>query len=103
MKKKKVEFIKKPEFPMSIETFRDVSGYSLQQWKQDTPSSFNGIVSVRKYRITVEEIDEPTEVIADRIRMLWRQCNNHYHWRPLEATAARYGVTLDDKQRGVEK
>jgi hypothetical protein len=103
MKTKKREFINTPSFPMSIETFRNVSGYTLKSWEETNPTCFNGMVSVKKFRITVEEVDEPNEVIADRIKMLWRKCNNYHHWEPLRAVANKHGVTLDDSERGVEK
>ena len=81
----------------SIETFLDPSGYWLSRIKQGEPSSFNGNVEVRKYRVTVELIDEPDEVICGRIQKLWDECKNHHHWLPLQAAAKKYGLEL--KQR----
>ena len=65
------------------------------------PSLIN-YVSIRKYRVTIELIDETDEVIHERIRLLWRRCDNYKHWYPLRAEAARYGLVLDDAERGVE-
>ena len=88
-----------PAYPMSIETFREPGLYSLTQLKQDEPSAFNGVVSVKRYRVTVEEIPESDEVIVARIRKLWAECKNHHHWDPLQRAADRYGVKLDHKER----
>lgn len=78
----------------SIETFRDPRGYWLRQIEQKEPSSFNGDVQVRKYRVTVELIDEPDDVIRARIQTLWDECENHHHWQPLKAMAKKYGLEL---------
>lgn len=78
----------------SIETFRDPRGYWLRQLKQEEPSSVNGDVEVRKYRVTVELIDEPDDVIRERIQKLWDECKNYHHWQPLEAMAKKYGLEL---------
>lgn len=78
----------------SIETFRDPRGYWLRLLEQKEPSSFNGDVQVRKYRVTVELIDEPDEVIRERIQKLWDECENHHHWQPLKNEAKKYGLEL---------
>lgn len=62
--------------------------------KQLEPSSFNGDVRFRKYRITVEEIEEPNEVLAGRLQKLWDECDNYHHWTPLKEAAASIGYTL---------
>lgn len=78
----------------SIETFRDVRGYSLHSLMAHEPSCFNGYVCIRKYRVTVEEIDEPNEVLAARLQGLWDRADNHHHMRPLKAVAAQLGYEL---------
>ena len=78
----------------SIETFRNPNAYWLRQLKQDEPSAFNGNVEVRKYRVTVELIDEPDDVIRARIQKLWDECDNHHHWQPLKNAAKKYGLEL---------
>lgn len=96
MAKKK---IKKPEsiepaYPKVLETFRDIGDYYLSQMKQEEPSSFNGNVQVRRYRVTVELIDEPNEIIAERIERLWINCDNHHHWQPLKNAATKIGYEI---------
>lgn len=79
----------------SIETFHDPRGYRLSQMKRDEPSCFNGVVSVRKYRVTVELVDEPDEAIRERIQKLWDECDNSHHWDPLRYAAKEYGLELE--------
>jgi len=80
--------------PIVMETFSEPHQYAIKNMKQDCPSCFNGIVEVRKYRITVELIDEPNEVIAARIQALWDNCDNHHHWDPLRFAAKEIGYEL---------
>ena len=86
-------------YPMVVETFREPS--SLLRERQDEPSSFNGWVRVTRYRITVERIEEPVEVIHERLRKLWRECDNHHEWQPIEAAAKAHGLVLDRGERGT--
>lgn len=96
MAKKKVATPVKNEYPKVVETFRRISEWSLSGMRQDGPSCFNGIVQVRRYRITVEEIYEPNEVIVARLQKLWDESDNHHHYRALQTVAAQYGVNLSD-------
>jgi len=61
---------------------------------QKRPSCFNGMVRVRRYRITIEEIDEPVEVIAARIQDLWERSNNSNHISALRDAAKKIGYEL---------
>jgi hypothetical protein len=83
-----------PAYPKVIESFRSVGDYELNNMRHSEPSCFNGIVSVRRYRITVEEIEEPKQVIAERLEKLWVESDNHHHWQPLQNAAARIGYTF---------
>jgi hypothetical protein len=74
-----------------IETFRDPRGYSLLQLVQKSPSCFNGIVSVYRWRVTVELIEEPVEVITERLEKLFRKADNSYHFEPLRKEARNLG------------
>lgn len=85
---------KLPEPTSTIETFRDIRGWTLDSLVANKPSCYNGYVSVVKYRVTVEVVEEPVEVIHARLEKLWRECNNHHHWGPLEAEAIKYGYTF---------
>lgn len=87
------------EYPMVIETFRPPA-YGVNQVRQDEPSCFNSMIQVRRYRVTAELIDEPDEVICERLLMLWYQCDNHHHFAPLQAVAKSYGLALDPNEFG---
>lgn len=77
-----------------FETFREIGDYQINSLKQDAPSCFNGVVSVKRYRVIIEEIDEPDDAIRERIQKLWDECNNLHHHGPLQAIAKRYGLEL---------
>ena len=77
-----------------FETFRDVDNYAQLQLLQEAPSCFNGIVRVKKYKITIEEIKEPDGVIIDRLIKLRSNSTNSHDWMPLREAAAEYGVKL---------
>ena len=96
-KRTKREIYKGPEFPVVVETFRDYGHYELSNiaesaWRE--PSCYNGRVCVRRFRVTVEVIDEPAEVIGSRLQKLWDECDNHHHVEPLIYAAEKYGVEL---------
>ena len=78
-----------------FETFSDpTSSYIISNIKQDEPSCFNGIIRVKKYRVTIEEIKEPKEFIQKRIQTLWDNCSNHHHRIPLREAAKEVGLEL---------
>ena len=83
-----------PRYPVTIETYADIAGYALNAMAKFVPSCFNGVVSVKRYRITVEEIDEPQEVIAERLQKLWDESDNHHHYGPLKIYAQAAGIEL---------
>ena len=82
-----------PPYPKVIETYS--VPYNLEQScsNHNAPSAFNGYVLVERYRITVEKVEEPIEVVRDRLRKLWRESErNFHHWTPMRATAERLGM-----------
>lgn len=78
----------------TIETFRNPDGYWLTQIKQDEVSSFNGRIEIEKYRVTVEKIEEPIEVLQQRIQYLWDVCDNHHHVKPIRERAKKLNYEL---------
>jgi hypothetical protein len=81
----------------TFETFRRMDAWTLSQHlRQDQTSCFNGNVEVRKYRVTIEEIEEPVEVLRERLQDLWdhMQYNMHSH-APMQAVAADLGFELE--------
>ena len=101
MAKRKKEMVK-DEYPKVIETFRPIGDWELTGMKSSGPSAFNGMVQFRKYRITVEEINEPIEILQERLENLWLECDNHHQWMPLENAARSIGYTFKG-ERGSNK
>lgn len=85
---------KEKEYPKTLETFRPIGFFELSNLKCDEPTSFNGWVQIKKYRITVEEIEEPTEVLVERVQHLWDICDNYHQWVPLRECANSLGYEL---------
>lgn len=87
---KKKKKIKQNIYPKTIETFRQIGDYELNgySFQNDKPSCHNGNVSIKRYRVTVEIIEEPIEVYHERLEKLWLECDNHHHWAPLQQAAA---------------
>jgi len=94
---------KAKEFPIVFETFRELGSFDVGRLSDDKPSCFNGKVAVRKYRVTIEEIEEPKEVLANRLLKLWHEEDNHHHWQPLKWTASKIGVELNEKEFGKDR
>lgn len=87
---------KAPRFPRVVESFTDPGHFYVSH----EPSSVN-TVSIRRYRITVEEIPEPVEVLHARLLHLWRKCDNHHEKRNLLAEAASLGYELLHAEFGM--
>ena len=84
----------------TFETYKKIEGYAARQLIRDEPSCFNGDVCVRKYKVSVDLVDEPLDVIQSRIQKMWDECDNSHHWGQLRAEAHNYGLTLSfDTQR----
>ena len=79
---------------IQFETFREMGNYEVSTLKQDAPSSFNGIVRVKKYLVTVEEIAEPKEVIAERLQKLWEEGDNMHHYGQIQSMADKLCIKL---------
>lgn len=76
--------------PEIIETFSRPFNIHVQK----EPSSFNGEVRFRKTRITIEQIDEPKQVLEARLQKLLDECDNYHHWEPLKKAAKSIGYTM---------
>lgn len=82
----------------TLETFRDIRGYQLNNFKRDKPSCFNGIVNIHRYKITVELIEEPQEVLENRLQELWDNSKNYHDYEPLQAMAKKIKYELKNKR-----
>jgi hypothetical protein len=81
-----------PLVSRSFETFQWLGSWQESRLRQDEPYVWNGVVGVRKYRITIEPVDEPIEVLRQRVQALWDKCDNHHNWEPLQRAAASLGM-----------
>lgn len=80
--------------PEVLETFIPPH-HLFSSLKRDNPACFNGMVQVERYRITVELIEEPSEVIEARLRELLAQATRPDPKREILAEAKRLGIKLD--------
>lgn len=85
--------------PLVFETFSKLNEYRLRDLMQEEPYCWNGMVAVNKYRVTIEVVEEPTDVVAERLRKLWRECDNMHDLGPLRAEAAQLGIELSNEER----
>jgi hypothetical protein len=72
------------------------------QGLQTEPAYWNFLV-LRRYRVTVELIDEPRDVLVERLRKLWRQDSNAHHSDTFKEAAEELGIVLDPKEYGIER
>lgn len=88
---------------ISFDTFRKIGFYEQLNLKREEPTCFNGGVSIRKYKVTIELIEEPNEVLAERLQKLWDECDNHHHWTPLKNAALQIGYELKGSAGSLQK
>lgn len=90
-------------WPQVFEGFGDPTYYARKVLHQREPSCGNGVVDIYRFRVTVERIEDPVEVLKARLLKLWRETDNHHHWTPLKAAAAKLGYELPRDEMGVER
>lgn len=82
-----------PAWPKVIETY---GVPRIDRIQQTSPEAFNGMVFVERYRITIEKIEEPKDVLLQRLRELWETTErNHHLWGPIRQKALELGVVAD--------
>jgi hypothetical protein len=105
--KGKPPFIKKPielDKKVEMEIFTTRVSNMLRNFDYlIKPDCFNGIVSIHKYRITVELIEEPIEVLKERLEKLYSESDNWHDREPLEAMAKKLGITIDSEFGSAKK
>ena len=84
--------IKKQE-NIAIETFKNPNIW-LRDIQQNEISCFNSIIRIEKYKVTIEKIEEPIEVLQQRIQYLWDVCDNHHHVKPIKERAKKLNYGL---------
>ncbi len=67
-----------------------------------TPSAVN-CVTIHRFKVTIEPIDEPKEVLIERLRKLWRETPHNGHLTSgFDHHAEVLGITLDRDERGTK-
>lgn len=79
---------------VSFETFREIGDWEIDNLTQKEPSCFNGIVRVKKTRVTIEVTEETKEVYQQRLQKLWEESENHHDYYPIENESKSLGVKL---------
>jgi hypothetical protein len=83
----------KPFKDTAIETF-DPHSIVAHAERCNEPSVFNGDVRVERYRVTIERIEEPAEVLRDRLKALLEQRGHIDRPKAIRAEAKRLGIDL---------
>jgi len=84
----------KPPFEREIFADENYVRYHLSHFIGNEPHVFNGRVSFRRWKCTAELIEEPQEVLAQRLQDLWDHSGNIHHWEPLKDAAKSIGYEL---------
>lgn len=79
-----------------IEVFGKPSEYILTSMGKAEPNVWNSVVNVKRYRVTVEEIEEPQEVLKERLLALLNQRGHISHRQCIRDEAKRLGIDLDN-------
>lgn len=59
-------------------------------------------ISLHRVRITVEVLEEPAEVLAERLKELWETLpRNSHHSDTFKRYATKYGIELPHETRGI--
>lgn len=80
--------------PQVLEVFGKPTEYSLNQLGSCKPSVFNDVVKVERYRVTIEKIEEPNEVLRERMIVMMAERGHIDKNSNLRAEAKRLGITL---------
>lgn len=88
---------------LEFSTFRRLGSFEVGNLQHKEPSCFNGIVAIRSYVVTVNLVEEPVEVLQERLLKLWRECDNMHHYGPLQAAAAKLNYVLPTELLGVDR
>ena len=77
-----------------FETFKAFNDHDISRLEEVVPSCSMGFVSVKKYKVTIEEIVEEKDVYCKRIQDLYDKSKYKHHTDPLREAAAEFGYTL---------
>jgi len=84
-----------PKVLRAFETFQPAT---VQPNSILEPSCFNGYCLIRKYRVTIEEMEESPELLEARLRKLWKNTRNRHmsNREAMRKEAKKLGINLED-------
>lgn len=94
---------KKKYETICFETFKQIGAYEQSILEKKDATCFNGTVNIHKFKVTIEPIEEPKEVLAERLQKLWDECDNYHHWTPLKEAAKEIGYELKGSSGSLRK
>ncbi len=83
------------EKKIEFETFRDISSYEVGNLKRDKPSSIN-FLSYKKFKITIEPIEESNEVYIERLNNMLLVADGYNEKTRINAEIKRLEKLGDD-------
>ena len=86
-----------------FETFQQPDCFLLRGLERPVPDVFNGQVHVRRWRVTVEPVEESDGEIYAWLLDLWERSCNMHEWEPLRAAAKALGRELPHERLGKRR
>ena len=81
----------------TIETFRDIRGYYLKELENVKPNGIN-YLSYKKYKVTVEELEESCEVYKQRLQEIYDEKHSGFKIKlAVLNEAKKIGVVIKEK------
>lgn len=77
-----------------IEVFGLPSDYLLNQLGKKEPNVWNGDVSVERYRVIVEKIEDSPEILKKRLQVLFKMGGHTSNRQSIREEAKRLGIEL---------
>lgn len=77
-----------------IEVFGLPSDAALSYLGEQVPTIFNGKVNVKRYRITIQEVEEPNDVLKERLQQLLDKGGHVSNTKAIQEEAKRLGIEL---------
>ena len=84
------------KYPLVVEVYGEPYIPHVFERLQPPTDATNGNIRIERYRVIVEKIEEPVEVLRDRLKKLWRTDErNSHHWDAFQIEATRLGMCTD--------
>jgi hypothetical protein len=87
----------------AFETYWRPKPYDIDRMINGAPHVWNGEVSVRRWRVIVEPVEESVEVLYARLLDLWERSHNMHEYGPLQAAAREIGRELPSDRLGKRR